>query len=43
MLLWMVTIEVKSNKVLNQFKGSPSKLITAPPTHLLYLFTFLKF
>ncbi len=39
----VVTIENKSNKVPNQLIESPSKLITAPPTHLPYLFTYFIF
>ncbi len=41
MYLWIVTVEIKSYKVSGQFIESPSKLITAPPTHLPYFTLFL--
>ncbi len=35
--LWVVTIEMKSNKVSDQLIESPSNFITAQLTHLPYL------
>ncbi len=43
MYLWIATIEIKSNKMSDQLIEGPSKLISTPPIHLPYLFTYFSF